>query len=90
MEQELTAKILLLFFGAIGLTGIVILIFCLRHEKDNTFDWKSFERYIKMMHNQTNQNLDILSKMNKQKDKIEKKIRTKRKKLGMSLVNKRR
>ena len=41
-----------------------------------------------MMHEQTDENLDMLSKMNKQKDKIEEKIRDKKKILGMSLVSK--
>ena len=41
-----------------------------------------------MMHEQTNENLDMLSKMNKQKDKIEEKIREKKKIFGMSLVSK--
>ncbi|MDD6093273.1 MAG: hypothetical protein PUB90_01575 [bacterium] len=43
-----------------------------------------------MMHEQTDENLDMLSKMNKQKDKIEEKIREKKKILGMNLVSKKR
>ena len=42
------------------------------------------------MHEQTDENLDMLSKMNKQKDKIEEKIREKKKILGMNLVSKKR
>ncbi len=60
-----------------ALSGIVILIFCLRRNEDSRFDWEAFERTIRMMHEQTNENLDMLSKMNKQKDKIEEKIREK-------------
>ena len=41
-----------------------------------------------MMHEQTDGNSDALSRMNKEKDKIEEKIRDKRKKLGMKLVDK--
>lgn len=88
MEQELTLKIEFAFFIVIALSGIVILIFCLRREKDRKFDWEAFERTVRMMHEQTDENLDMLSKMNKQKDKIEEKIRDKKKILGMSLVSK--
>lgn len=88
MEQELTLKIEFAFFIVIALYGIVILIFCLRREKDRKFDWEAFERTVRMMHEQTDENLDMLSKMNKQKDKIEEKIRDKKKILGMSLVSK--
>lgn len=88
MEQELTLKIEFAFFIIIALSGIVILIFCLRREKDRKFDWEAFERTVRMMHEQTDENLDMLSKMNKQKDKIEEKIRDKKKILGMSLVSK--
>lgn len=51
-------------------------------------NWDAFERTVRMMHEQTNENLDMLSKMNKQKDKIEEKIREKKKIFGMSLVSK--
>ena len=67
-----------------ALSGIVILIFCLRRNEDSRFDWEAFERTIRMMHEQTNENLDMLSKINKQKDKIEEKIREKKKILGMN------
>lgn len=60
-----------------ALSGIVILIFCLRWNEDSRFDWEAFERTIRMMHEQTNENLDMLSKINKQKDRIEEKIRKK-------------
>ena len=47
-----------------------------------------YDKIIRMMHEQTEENLDALSKMNKEKDKIEEKIRDKKKKLGMKLVDK--
>ncbi len=56
--------------------------------EDSRFDWEAFVRTIRMMYEQTNENLDMLSKINKQKDKIEEKIREKKKILGMNLVSK--
>ena len=56
--------------------------------EDSRFDWEAFVRTIIMMYEQTNENLDMLSKINKQKDKIEEKIREKKKILGMNLVSK--
>ena len=88
MEQEIIVKVEFAFFIIMALSGIVILIFCLRRNEDSRFDWEAFERTVRMMHEQTNENLDMLSKMNKQKDKIEEKIREKKKILGMSLVSK--
>ena len=88
MEQELNFTLQFILFALTGLTGIVILIFCLRRKDERNFDWKSFERTVRMMHEQTDENLDMLSKMNKQKDKIEEKIRNKKKILGMSLISK--
>ncbi len=88
MEKEITLKIEIAFFIIMVLSGIVILIFCLRRKEDSKFDWVEFERIAREMHEQTDKNLDILSKMNKQKDKIEEKIRNKKKILGMSLISK--
>ena len=88
MEQEIIAKIEIAFFIVIALSGIVILIFCLRRKNEKNFDWVEFERIVREMHEQTDENLDMLSKMNKQKDKIEEKIRNKKKILGMSLISK--
>ena len=88
MKQEIIVKVEFAFFIIMALSGIVILIFCLRRNEDSRFDWKAFERTVRMMHEQTNENLDMLSKMNKQKDKIEEKIREKKKIFGMSLVSK--
>lgn len=88
MEKEITLKIEIAFFIIMALSGIVILIFCLRRKEDSKFDWVEFERIVREMHEQTDENLDMLSKMNKQKDKIEEKIRNKKKILGMSLINK--
>lgn len=88
MEKEITLKIEIAFFIIMVLSGIVILIFCLRRKEDSKFDWVEFERIVREMHEQTDKNLDMLSKMNKQKDKIEEKIRNKKKILGMSLISK--
>lgn len=88
MEKEITLKIEIAFFIIMVLSGIVILIFCLRRKEDSKFDWVEFERIAREMHEQTDKNLDMLSKMNKQKDKIEEKIRNKKKILGMSLISK--
>ena len=86
MEQELNFTLQIILFALTGLTGIAVLIFALR-KKDNTpFDWEAFERTVKLMHDQTDANLDMLTKMNKQKDKIEEKIKAKKKTLGMGLV----
>ncbi len=87
MEQEIIAKIEIAFFIVIALSGIVILIFCLRRKDEKNFDWELFERNVRMMHEQTEENLDMLTKMNKQKDKIEEKIRAKKKILGMKLID---
>lgn len=84
MEQEIIVKVEFAFFIIMALSGIVILIFCLRRNEDSRFDWEAFERTVRMMREQTDENLDMLSKMNKQKDKIEEKIREKKKILGMS------
>ena len=70
MEQELNFTLQFILFALTGLTGIAVLIFALR-KKDNTpFDWEAFERTVKLIHDQTDANLDMLTKMNKQKDKI--------------------
>lgn len=87
MEQEIIAEIEIAFFIIMTLSGIVILIFCLRRKEDSRFDWVEFERIVREMHEQTDENLDMLSKMNKQKDKIEEKIRDKKKILGFKLVD---
>lgn len=88
MEQEIISKIEFNFFIIIILSAIVILIFCLRRKEDNKFNWEDFEKTLKMINEQTNENLDILSKMNKQKNKIEEKIKIKKKILGISLTRK--
>lgn len=87
MEKELTVTIEFIFFVVIALTGVALLIFCLRRKEERSFDWDAFERTIKMIHEQTDENLDMLSKMNKEKNKIEEQIRDKKKKLGMKLVD---
>lgn len=87
MEQEIIVEVEIAFFTIMALSGIVILIFCLRRNEDSKFDWEAFERTVRIMHEQTDETLDMLSKMNKKKDKIEEKIRDKKKILGMSLVS---
>lgn len=82
MEKSLILTIQLIFFGLIALTGLAILIFYLR-KYDEGYD---YDKIIKMMNEQTEQNLDVLSKMNKEKDRIEEKIRKRKKELGMSLI----
>ena len=67
MKQEIIIKVEFAFFIIMALSGIVILIFCLRRNEDSRFDWEAFERTIRMMHEKTNENLDMLSKINKQK-----------------------
>lgn len=54
-------------------------IFYLSRKEDSRFDWTEFERIVREMHEQTDKDLDMLSKMSKQKDKIEEKIRDKKK-----------
>ena len=82
MEKELIIP--LIFFCMVAITGIAISIFYLR-KNDQGYD---YDKIIAMMQEQTEQNLDILTKYNKEKDKLEEKIREKKKKLGMNLVNK--
>ena len=81
MEEKLVIPIL--FFFIVALSGMCLLIFCFR-KNDNDYD---YDKIIRMMHEQTDENLDALSKMNKEKDKIEEKIRVKKKKLGMKLID---
>lgn len=88
MEQEITFTLQIILFGLITLTGLAILIFVLRKKDVSSFDWETFEKTIKLIHDQTDENLDTLSKMNKEKDKIEEKTKEKKKILGMSLVGK--
>ena len=82
MEKSLILTIQLIFFGLIALTGLAILIFYLR-KRDEGYN---YDKIIKMMNEQTEQNLDVLSKMNREKDRIEEKIRKRKKELGMSLI----
>lgn len=82
MEKSLILTIQLIFFGLIALTGLAILIFYLR-KHDEGYD---YDKIIKMMNEQTGQNLDVLSKVNREKDRIEEKIRKRKKELCMSLI----
>ena len=86
MEEKLIIPMLFFFIAALG--GICLLIFCLRKNDDSMYDWEKVAKYCKLMREQTEENLDILSKYNKEKNKLEEKIRDKKKKLGMKLVNK--
>ena len=81
MEEKLVIPILFFFIVALG--GMCLLIFFFR-KNDNGYD---YDKIIRMMHEQNDENLDALSKMNKEKDKIEEKIRVKKKKLGMKLID---
>lgn len=87
MEQELNFTLQFILFALTGLTGIAVLIFALRKKDNTTFYWEAFERTVKLMRDQTDENLDMLTKMNKQKDKIEEKIKAKKKILGLKLVD---
>lgn len=49
MEQEIIVKVEFAFFIIMALSGIVILIFCLRRNEDSRFDWEAFERTVRMM-----------------------------------------
>lgn len=86
--EEITLKIQFAFFIVIALSGIVLLIFCLKRKQDREFNWEYYKKIIRLMDEQTEENLDMLTKMNKKKDKLEEKIRDKKKKLRMSLVSK--
>lgn len=50
MKQEIIIKVEFAFFIIMALSGIVILIFCLRRNEDSRFDWEAFERTIRMKH----------------------------------------
>lgn len=88
MEQEiLTLKFIL--YIVIGLAGFFVIIFSLQKNNENEpFDWASVHKWYGVMQEETKKNLELLSKMNKEKNKLEKEIRNKKKILGMSLVNK--
>ncbi len=86
MEEELIIPILFFFIVALG--GICLLIFCFRKNDDSMYDWKMVTKYSELMREQTEENLDILSKYNREKNKLEEKIREKKKILGIRLVDK--
>ncbi len=75
MEEELIISISFFFIVALG--GICLLIFYFRKNDNSMYDWKMVTKYSELMREQTEENLDALSKMNKEKDKIEEKIRKK-------------
>jgi len=83
MEIEFS-KIDILMFISWFIGGIAILVFCLRNREDD-FDYM---KYIHMMEEQTNDNLNTLKDGNKKIDNIEKKILQCKKKLGWKLFNK--
>lgn len=86
MEEELIIPILFFFIVALG--GICLLIFRFRKNGDSMYDWKMVTKYSELMREQTEKNLDILSKYNREKNKLEEKIREKKKILGIRLVDK--
>ena len=65
MEQELNFTLQVILFALTGLTGVAVLIFVLRKKDNTSFDWGTFERTVKLIHNQTDEDLDMLTKMNK-------------------------
>ena len=67
MEEKLIIPMLFFFIAALG--GICLLIFCFR-KNDDGYD---YDKIMRMMHEQTDGNSDALSRMNKEKDKIEEK-----------------
>lgn len=71
----------LIFFCMVGFTGIALLIFFWR-KKDNGYD---YDKIISLMNKQTEKNLDILSKYNKEKNLIEEKILKCKKELNLKL-----
>ena len=74
MEQEITFILQIILFGLTALTGLAILIFVLRKKDVFSLDWETFERTVKLIHDQTDENIDAISKMNKKKDKIKETI----------------
>ena len=90
MEQELNFTLQIILFVLTGLTGLAVLIFALRRKDNSFYNNKERAKLIKLaesLDEQTEENLDILTKMNKQKDKIEEKIKAKKKILGLKLVD---
>ena len=63
MEEKLIIPMLFFFIAALG--GICLLMFCFR-KNDDGYD---YDKIMRMMHEQTDENLDALSKMNKEKRK---------------------
>lgn len=66
MEEKLVIPILFFFIVALG--GICLLIFYFRKNDDSMYDWKMVTKYSELMREQTEENLDALSKMNKEKE----------------------
>ena len=66
MEEKLVIPILFFFIVALG--GICLLIFYFRKNDDSMYDWKMVTKYSELMREQTEENLDVLSKMNKEKE----------------------
>ena len=90
MEQELNFTLQIILFVLTGLTGLAVLIFALRRKDNSFYNNKERAKLIELaesLDEQTEENLDILTKMNKQKDKIEEKIKAKKKILGLKLVD---
>lgn len=79
--QEVTG-VYIFCFSLFSLTSMIVLVFYLR-KRDKGID---YNKYVELMNNQTEKNLSILSNGNKEIDKIEEKIRSCKKKLGIKLV----
>ena len=80
MEQEVIFLQMILFILC-GLTGIAILIFILRKNQQDI----DYNKYIVMMKEQTEFNLETLNKGNKKIDDLEEKILNCKRKLRMKL-----
>lgn len=81
MEKELIG---LIFIIIILITILTLLIFYIR-KKSNELN---YDEFIIEMNKQTENNLELLSKYEKEKNNIEEQIRLKKKKLGFKLIRK--
>ncbi len=83
-SMELEAYLQFLLFILCGLGGLVILIFILR-QNDQGYD---YDRIIRELNEQKEQNLNLIDSDNKEIEKIEKQILECKKVLGIRLFKK--
>lgn len=83
-SMELETYLQFLLFILCGLDGLVILIFILR-QKDQGYD---YDRIIRELNEQKEQNLNLIDSGNKEIEKIEKQILECKKVLGIRLFKK--